>query len=109
MYFTWGTVSDAVRHAEVVDKLKEYVAVHFCDQATVATRAIEELKPPVFVKSDRPVRVYWADEGQTRTTNNKRSVGSTVDNVPKSEDWEHKLEVEEYLKKYNLYKEGTKA
>ena len=57
VYFTWGTVSDAERYTEVVDKLKEYVAVHFCDQATVAARAMEELKPPVFVKTDRPVRV----------------------------------------------------
>ena len=29
VYFTWDTVSDAVRYAKVVDKLKEYVAVHF--------------------------------------------------------------------------------
>ena len=29
--------------------------------------------------------------------------------MPKSEDWEHKLEVEEYLKKYKVYKEVTKA
>ena len=28
-YFTWGTVSDAVRYAEVVNKLNEYVAVQF--------------------------------------------------------------------------------
>ena len=109
MYFTWGAVNDAVRYAEVVDKLKEYFAVHFRDQATVAVRAMEELKPPVFVKSDRPVLVHWADEGQTRKTNNKRNVGPTVDNVPKTEDWEHKLVIEEYLDKYKLYKEGTKA
>ena len=109
VYFTWGTVSDAARYAEVVDKLKEYVAVHFRDQATVAARAMEELKPPVFVKSERPVRVYWADADQTRETNNKRNAGSTVDNVPKSEDWEHKLVIEEYLDKYKLYKEGMKA
>ena len=71
VYFTWGAVRDAARNVEVVDKLKEYVAVHFCDQATPAARAMEELKPPIFVKTDCPVRVYWADEGQTRTTNNK--------------------------------------
>ena len=76
VYFTWGTVSDAARYAKVIDKLKEYVAVHFWDQATVAARAMEELKPPVFVKSERSVRVYW----------NKRNAGSTVDNVPKSKD-----------------------
>ena len=29
VYFTWGTVSDAVRYAEVVNKLNEYVAVQF--------------------------------------------------------------------------------
>ena len=75
----------------------------------MAARATEELKPPVFVKSDRPVRVYWADEGQTRKTNNKHNAGSTVDNVPKSKDWEHKLEVREYPKKYNLSKKGTKT
>jgi len=32
-----------------------------------------------------------------------------VDNVPKSEDWEHKLIIKEYLEKYKLYKEGAKA
>ena len=95
VYFIWGTVSDAARYAEVVDKLKEYVAVHFCDQATVAARAMEGLKPPVFVKTDHPVWVYWADEGQTRKTINKRNAGLTVDNAPKSEDWEHKLVIEE--------------
>ena len=93
----------------MVDKLKEYVAVHFCDQATVAARAMEELKPPVFVKTNCPVRMYWADKGQTRTTNNKRNFRSTVDNLPKSEDWEHKLIVEEYLEKCKFRKEGTKA
>ena len=31
VYFTWETVSDAARYAEAVDKLKEYVAVHFWD------------------------------------------------------------------------------
>ena len=61
------------------------------------------------MKTDCPVRVYWADKGQTRETNNIRNAGSTVDNVPKSEDWEHKLEVEEYLEEHKLYKEGTKA
>ena len=38
--FTLCTVTDAARYAKVVDKLKEYVAVHFRDQATVATRAM---------------------------------------------------------------------
>ena len=109
VHFTWGTMSNAARYAKVVNKLKEYVAVHFWDQATVAARAMEELKAPTLVKSDRPIQVYWADEGQTCETNNKRNPGATVDNILKSEDWEHKLEVKEYLKKYKLYKEGTKA
>ena len=55
--FTWGTMSDAARVAEVVNKLKGHVTVHFRNQATMAARAMEELKPPVFVKSERPVRV----------------------------------------------------
>ena len=93
----------------MVNRLKEYVAVHFRDHATVAARAMEELKAPTFVKYDRPIRVYWADEGQTRETNNKQNPGATVDKLPMSEDWEHKLKVKEYLEKYKLYKEGTKA
>ena len=109
VYFTWGTMSDAVRYAEVVNKLKEYVVVDFQDQAVVAARAMEELKAPTFVKSDRPIRVYWADKKQTRETNNKHNAGATKDNVPTFEDWEHKLEVEEYLQKYKCYKEETKA
>ena len=70
---------------------------------------MEKLKTPNFVKLTRPVRVYWSNEVQTLETKNKRNSGDTKDNVPKSEDWEHKLEVKEYLKKYTLYKEGTKA
>ena len=70
---------------------------------------MKELQAPTFVKSDRPVRVYWSDEGRTLKTKNKRNAGAAKDNMPKSEDWEHKLEVEDYLKKYKLYKEGTKG
>ena len=29
VYFNWSAVSNAARYAKVVDKLKEYVAVHF--------------------------------------------------------------------------------
>ena len=29
--------------------------------------------------------------------------------MPKTEDWEHKLVVDKYLKSYKTYKEGTKA
>ena len=58
VYFTWGTVSNAVRYTKVVDKLKEYVAVHFQDQATVDVKAMEELKPPLFTNNERPVRLY---------------------------------------------------
>ena len=56
VYFTWGTLSNAARCAKVVNTLKEYIAVHFRDQATVATRVVEELKAPSFVKRERPVR-----------------------------------------------------
>ena len=60
VYFTWGTVSDAVRYNEVVDKLKEYAALHFRNQATVAAKAMEDLRAPVFTKMERPVRMYWS-------------------------------------------------
>ena len=40
VYFTWGTMSNAARYAEVVNKLKAYVAVHFRDHAAVAARAM---------------------------------------------------------------------
>ena len=109
VYFTWGIVSDAARYAKVVNKLEKYVAVHFWDQATVAVRALGEFKPPAFVKLDYPVRVYWSDEVQTLETSNKHNAGSTPDTVPKSEDWEHKLEVDEYFKKYKARKDGTKT
>ena len=109
MYFTWGIVSIAARYAAVIDKLKEYVALHFRVQATVAAWEMEELKAPTCVKSDRPIQVYWADEEHTRAINNRRNAGATKDTVPKFEDWEYKLKVEEYLKNYKFYKEGTKA
>ena len=60
VHFTWGTVSNAVRYTEVVDKLKVYVAVHVYDQATVAVRAMEDPKALVFAKKERPVSMYWS-------------------------------------------------
>ena len=87
VYFTWGAVRDAVRYAEVVGKLKEYVAAHFQDQATVAARAMEELKAPDFMKLVRPVRICWAGEGQTLETKRKCNTGATKENKPKIEDW----------------------
>ena len=60
IYFTWCTVSDAARCTKLIDKLKEYVTVHFQDQATVVARAMEELKAPVFTETERPVRIFWA-------------------------------------------------
>ena len=64
VYFTWGTVSNIERYAKVVDKLKEYVEVHFCDQTTVAARTMEELKAPVFTKAERPVHMHWSGTSQ---------------------------------------------
>ena len=63
IYFTWGTVRDAARYAEVGDKLKKYVAVHFRDQAKVDAKAMEELNAPAFVKLVRLVIMYWTDQG----------------------------------------------
>ena len=60
---------------------------------------MEELNAPTFVKTDCPTRVYWAGKDQTHKTNNTRDPGATADNVPRSEDWEHKLEAKEYLEK----------
>ena len=39
----------------------------------------------------------------------KRSFGAETDTDPVLEDWEHKLEVKEYMKGYKPHKEGTKA
>ena len=113
VYFTWGTVSDAARYTEVVDKLKEYVAVHFRDQATVAAKAMEDLQAPVFTKTERPVRWYWTGDSRVDTATNKtklkRNASATTDNEPVLEEWEHKLEIEEYMESYKTHKGGTKA
>ena len=85
VYFTWGTVSDAARYAKMVDKLKEYFAVHFRDQATLAARAMGELKSPAFVNLVCPTRMHWADKGQTRETKSKHNTCATKDNEPKME------------------------
>ena len=53
-------MSNAARYTEVVVKFKEYGALHFRDQATVAVKAMEELKVHVFTKKERPVWMYWS-------------------------------------------------
>ena len=55
------------------------------------------------------MRICWSNESQTLETKNKRNTGSKTVNVPKAEDLEHKLVVNEYLELYKTYKEGTKA
>ena len=102
-------VSNAARYAVVANKLKEYVAVHFRDQATVAARAMEDLKAPFFTETERPVRMFWADKAQTAKTKNKRNSGTKEDNNPKVKDCEHKLVVDKYLESYTTNKEGTEV
>ena len=113
VYVTWGTVSDAVRYTKVVGKLKEYVAVHFRDQATGAEKAMEELKASVVTKKERPVRMYWSGTSREVTTLNmtklKHNSGAEKDNDPVVEDWEHKVKVEEYMEGYNTHKERKRA
>ena len=113
MYFTWGTVSDAARYIKVVDKLKEYVAVHIRDQATAAAKAMEELQAPVVTKTERPVRMYWSGDSRVATAANttklKRTALATPDNEPVLEEWEHQLKIEEYMESYKTHKGGTKV
>ena len=102
VYFTWGMVIDAAKYTEVVDKLKEYTAVHFCNQPMVAARAVEELKTPVFTKTERLVGMYWSgtsqEEGASNETKKKsRNPGAEADNKPKLKDWEHKRAVDKYI------------
>ena len=104
----YGERRDAAKYTNVVDKLKEYVAVHFRDQTTVAVRATEELKSSAFVKLVCPVRIYRADKGHTRKAKRKRNTSAKKDTASKMEDWEHKLVVDKYLEGYKTYKEGTK-
>ena len=42
-------------------------------------------------------------------TNGKRNSGNTTDNVPKLEDWEHKLTDNKYLEVYKMHKEGMET
>ena len=102
-------VRNASRYVDVIDKLKEHSAVHIQDQATVAARAMKELKAPVFTKMDRPVRMYWADKDWTFPTKNKRNPGAEVDNESRVEDWEQKLAVNKYFDALKTYAKGTKA
>ena len=69
----WGTVSDASWYTKVIDKLKEYVTVHFRDQATVVARATEEFKALIFMKKERPVRIYWSGTSRDVGASNKRN------------------------------------
>ena len=95
-----------------MDKLKEYVAVHVCNKATMATRAMamEEMKAPIFTKTERPVCMYWSgtrrEAGASNKTKQKRN--AETDNNPKLEDWEHKLAVDKCLE-YTTHKEGTQV
>ena len=89
-YFTWDTMSGAGRNANIVNKLKEYIMVHFWDQANVALTT----------------RMLWSNKDHT-TKNRKRNPGTKKENSPKVENWEHKLVVDEYLESYKT-KEGIK-
>ena len=97
--FPQHTVSNDARYTEVVDKLKEYVVVHSCNQATVVTQAMEDLRAPVFTKRERPVRMYWLGTSQEACSSNmtklKHNVLAKTDNKPTLEGWEHQLEVKE--------------
>ena len=106
-------VSNVARYVEVVNKLKERVSVHFCDQATVAMRTTKEINTPVFDKTELHVRMYLSgirrEEGSLNRAKTKDNPVKKVDNKPKLEDWEHKLADNKYLEAYITHKERKKV
>ena len=74
----------------MIKKLKEYVVVPFHNQATVATRAMEDLKAPVVANKERHVRMSLPgtsrEAGAANKTKEKHSPDAETDTGPILED-----------------------
>ena len=72
-------VSNAARYIKVVDKLKEHVEVHFCDQATVAEWAMKDL--PVFTKTNMMSRQLGQNPSGIPASRSTTNLSSGIENT----------------------------
>jgi hypothetical protein len=122
--FTWGTARDAAKFEEVKSELSHHVGVQSWKYATEISKAMAELEEPAFIRPTRPVREYWSDFMQTIITQNKYTVTTTPRsegppvveesttsraNVPTKEEWELRIDTEDYLEANKAYKERKSA
>ena len=65
VYFTAGSTKDVSEFKDTVEKLSQHVAATAWKQASILSKAMTELKDPVFPMPARPVRVYISGTGSS--------------------------------------------
>ena len=80
---------------DTVEKLSRHVATTAWKQASILSKAMTELKDPVFPMPARPVRVYISGTGSSAVETTSRLTAGTL-NIAVMEDIDYSDEMDQY-------------
>ena len=113
--FTEGTMQDAARFEDVLNKIARNVGTQPWSQSSVAAKAMGELLAPVFTEPTKPVQKYYvhlerdAVVPTPRVQATQRMHTAQVNlNVPVDDELDWKLELAEYTSEKMEYKKDMK-
>ena len=106
VYFTAGSTKDVVEFKDTVEKLLRHVATTAWKQSSIPSKAMKELKDPVFPMPVRPVRVYISGTSSSAVETTSRITVVTL-NIAVIDDIDYSDEMDQY--KYDKCKGESSA
>ena len=95
VYFTAVSTKDAAEFKDTVEKLSRHVATTVWKQASILSKAMTELKDPVFPMPARPVRVYISGTGSSAVETTSRLTACTL-NIVVMDDINYSDDMDQY-------------
>ena len=106
--FTSGTTDAAAVYEDVVKKLNRHLGQQPWKEVSVLSTALASLEPPVFTEPVEPVRQYWTNDKQERTTETRRKTDGTL-LKPVDDAALHAAKYQAYVEERKTYKAESSA
>ena len=106
VYFTAGSTKDAAEFKETAEKLSQNVPTTAWKQALILSKAMTELKDPVFPMLVRPVRMYISGTGSSAVETTSCLTAGML-NIAVVDDIDYSNELDQY--KSNKRKHDSSA
>ena len=95
VYFTVGSTKDAAEFKDTVEKLSRRIATTAWNRASILSKAMTELKNPIFSMSVMPVCVYISGTGSSAVETTSSLIVGTL-NIVVMDDIDYSDEMDQY-------------